>query len=372
MQITRLNLHNFRNYVDLSVSPNPGMNILLGKNAQGKTSILEAIYVGATTRSWKAGKEAEMIRWDADQARISMEVVREAQNDIEIEAHFSRTEKKHISVNTVRQMKVADLIGQVKVLLIEPEDGEIVRGEPSARRRFLNLEISQVQPMYCHLLGSYKKVLEQRNRLMKDIQKTGRGTEVLDILNEQLVNYGSKILERRLHFVQQLNDLSRVIHAQITDTAEVLEIKYVSSTNLEGATTSDEIAQRFRDHLRQVREYEFRRGVTLAGPQRDDLHFLVNGVDARTYGSHGQQRTIALSLRLAELDVMEESAKEPPIVLLDDVMTDLDEERRGHVFEMTYGRCQTFVTAPSDRAFGQEFLSGSRIYRVSKGQVTAT
>lgn len=345
------------------------MNVLLGKNAQGKTSILEAIYVAATTRSWRAGKDAEMVRWGDEQARISMEIVREAQNDIDVEVVLNRSEKKEISVNTVRQTRLADVIGQVKILLIEPEDGDIVRGEPSARRRFLNLEISQVQPAYCHLLVNYKKVLEQRNRLLKDIQKTGRGSEVLDILNEQLVNYGSKLLERRLAFISHIVELARVIHMQITEDLEHLEIKYSSGTDLDGVTTADEIAERLRDRLRQVREVEMRRGVTLVGPQRDDLHFLVNGVDARTYCSHGQQRTIALSLRLAELDVMEEAAKEPPVVLLDDVMTDLDEDRRGHIFDMTYGRCQTFITAPSNRTFSPEFLKGSRVYTLLQGQV---
>lgn len=371
MHVSRLSLHNFRNYTELSIRPEQGMNVLLGRNAQGKTGILEAIYVSATTRSWRAGKDAEMVRWGTDEARISTEVMREAQNDIDIEVVLHRTEKKQISVNTVRQTKVADLIGQVKVLLIEPEDGEIVRGDPSARRKFLNLEISQVQPIYCHLLVSYRKVLEQRNRHLKDIQKTGRDAGVLEILNEQLVNYGSQIIERRLAFVYHIADLSRVIHAQITDSAEQLEVRYSSGTNLEGVTTAAEIADRLRARLAEVREHELRRGVTLAGPQRDDLIFLVNGMDARTYGSHGQQRTIALSLRLAELDVMEEAAKEPPIVLLDDVMTDLDEERRAHIFEMTYGRCQTFITAPSERAFGPEMLSGARIYRVDHGQVIA-
>ncbi len=371
MHVSRLSLHNFRNYTELSTQPDPGMNILLGKNAQGKTGILEAIYVSATTRSWRAGKDAEMIRWGTDEAHISTEVVRDAQNDIDIEVILRRNEKKEISVNTVRQTKVADLIGQVKVLLIEPEDGEIVRGEPSARRKFLNLEISQVQPIYCHLLVNYRKVLDQRNRLLKDLQKTGAANGVLEILNEQLLNYGSQIIERRLAFVHHIADLARVIHSQITDDAENLEIKYSSGTNLEGVTSAGEIAERMRAKLAEVREHEFRRGVTLVGPQRDDLVLLVNGMDARTYGSHGQQRTIALSLRLAELEVMEEASKEPPIVLLDDVMTDLDEERRAHIFEMTYGRCQTFVTAPSERAFAPEMLVGARIYRVDHGQVIA-
>ena len=370
MRITQLNLYNFRNYAELSIAPGPGLNVLLGRNAQGKTSLLEAIYLIAIARSWRAGRDSELIHWGTEHARVSAEVAREQQNDIEIEVALSRSEKKRIAINTVRQTKLADLVGQANVLLIEPHDEEIVRGDPRARRRFLNLEISQVQPLYCHLLVSYRKVLEQRNRLLRDLQGRGARDGVLDAWDEQFVNYGSKILDRRLAFVRQIADLARVIHAQITDGSEQLETKYASSTDLDGATTTAELSERLCSRLKKLRGEEIKRGMTLVGPQRDDLVFTVNGADARTYGSHGQQRTIALSLRLAELEVMEETAKEPPIVLLDDVMTDLDEERRAHVFEMTRARCQTFITATTRRVFDPEFLTGSRIYSVSEGRVT--
>ena len=371
MHIKKLTLHNFRNYADLSIEPEPRLNVLIGRNAQGKTSFLEAIYLIGLARSWKAGRDSELVRWECDQARVWAEVVRENQNDISVEVIIGRSEKKHISINTIRQTRLADLMGQVNVLLIEPYDVDIVRGEPSHRRRFMNLEISQVQPLYCHLLVNYRKVLEQRNRLLKDLQARGSRDGVMDVLNEQLVNYGSRILDRRLSFVSRIAGLARDIHSRITDGSEVLETKYHSRTNPGGGDTPDQLAERLRARLEEVRDEEIRRGITLVGPQRDDLVFTVNGVDARVYGSQGQQRTIALSLRLAELELMHETAKEPPIVLLDDVMTDLDEERRKHVFGMTQGRCQVFVTAPSKRAFEPEFLSAGKVYRVAEGQVKA-
>jgi DNA replication and repair protein RecF len=341
----------------------------VGKNAQGKSSVLEAIYVAATTRSWRAGKDVELISWEADESRVSVEVEREEQNDIEIEVTLSRADKKHISINTVRQTRLSDVIGQAQVLLIEPEDGAIIRGEPGIRRRFLNLEISQIQPMYCHLLAGYRKVLEQRNRLLKDLHRMRPREGVLDVWNEQLVSYGSRILERRLAFVGNIVRIVRGIHSQITDEAEDLDVVYSSRMNLEGASSAGEIAERFRARMAEVRDEEIHRGITLVGPQRDDVDFRVNGVDARTNGSHGQQRTIALSLRLAELEVMQENAKEPPIVLLDDVMTDLDDERRSHIFAMTQGRCQTFMTAPSDRSLPPELLTAASMFRVSGGKV---
>lgn len=370
MRISRLELQNFRNYSELSLAPHAGLNILLGKNAQGKTTLLEAIYVMATSRSWRAGKDAELIRWGAENARIAGEVLRDQANDVEIEVILGRVEKKQIRVNTIRQTRLSDVIGQVKVILIEPYDVEIVRGDPSQRRRFLNLEISQIQPQYCHLLSNYRKVLEQRNRLLKDLQACGSSDSVLDVWNEQLISYGSRILERRLGFVNRLSELARVIHSQITEEGERLEMRYVSATDIGEAEKADELAERLRNHLAMVGADEIRRGITLVGPQRDDLLFTVNGVDARTYGSQGQQRTISLSLRLAELEIMEEDAGEPPIVLLDDVMTDLDEERRAHVFQMTRGRCQTFLTAASERVFDRELLEVGRVFQILGGRVT--
>jgi DNA replication and repair protein RecF len=371
MRISRLELHNFRNYDELLLIPDAGLNLLIGKNAQGKTSLLEAMYILATSRSWRAGKDAEMIRWNAEEARVSAEIEREEQNDVRIDVAISWTEKKRILVNTIRRSRLADLMGEVNIVLIEPEDGDIVRGEPSRRRRFLNIEISQLQPQYCHLLVNYRKVLEQRNRLLRDLRGRRAGDGVLGVWNEQLTGYGSRMLERRLSFVRKIGDLARVIHSQITDGAESLEMKYISTVDLDGAETAVEIAERLRARLEELRVEEIHRGVTLVGPQRDDLTFTVNGVDARVYGSHGQQRTIALSLRLAEIELMHETAGEAPVVLLDDVMTDLDEERRGHVFAMTRGRCQTFITAASRRAFEPDFLESAKVFTVSEGSVTA-
>ncbi|MHB1001033.1 MAG: DNA replication/repair protein RecF [Armatimonadota bacterium] len=369
MYISHINLCDFRNYREVSLNPDPGLNIFLGKNAQGKTTILEAIYMLAIARSWKAGKDSELIRWESERARVSAEVIRREQNDVDIDIVISRTEKKLVKVNTIRQTRLADLMGQVNVVLIEPHDVEIVRTDPSRRRKFLDMEISQIQPQYCHLLGSYRKVLDQRNKLLKDMQHHRVGGSVLGVWTDQLISYGAKIIERRLSFIRHIADLARVIHSQITEGSERLSVTYASNIKLEGTENVEEIAVKMRAYIDERHNEEIRRGVTLAGPQRDDLVFAINNVDTRIYGSQGQQRTVALSLRLAELEVMEETAGEPPIVLLDDVMTDLDEGRRTHMFEMTRGRCQTFVTAASPKLFDSEFLTEGMIYKVSEGRV---
>jgi DNA replication and repair protein RecF len=346
------------------------VNVLIGKNAQGKTNVLEAIYMLATARSWRAGRDAELVRWGTSRGRILADVERDDQGDAEIEITLSTSEKKQIAVNTIRRTRLADFLGQVNVVLIEPFDVDIVRNDPSARRRFLNLEISQIQPEYCHLMVKYRKVLEQRNGYLKDIIRRHTSDGLIDVLNEQLVIYGSRIIERRLAFIRNLANISRVIHSQITEEKEVLSVEYSSRMKLEETEGRLElIAEAFRERLRELIPAEINRGVTLAGPQRDDLLLTVNGVDARVYGSQGQQRTIALSLRIAELAIMEESAGEPPIVLLDDVMTDLDEDRRAHVFRITLGRCQTFITGASKRVFDQPFLDCAKVYDVSDGKV---
>lgn len=369
MRIETLSLHAFRNYADLSFSPDKGFNLLIGRNAQGKTSLLEGIYALAVSRSWRASKDSELIKWDEGQARVAGQVAREQQNDVEIEVILSRTEKKQIRVNTIRQTRLADLMGQLNVVLIEAQDVEIVRSDPCRRRRFLDLEISQIQPQYCHLLAQYRRVLEQRNRLLKDLQGRRSGDGILQVWDEQLVSYGSQILERRLAFVETIEGIAARIHSRITDDSEILRMSYSPSVKLNGSVKADGIGAAMTRELRSMREHELQRGVTLIGPQRDDLMFSINDVDARVYASQGQQRTIALSLRLAEIEVMEKAAGEVPVVLLDDVMTDLDEERRTHVFETTRGRTQAFLTAASRKVLDPELLSDSSVYEVSGGQV---
>lgn len=369
MYIDELTLRNFRNYTECLLHPSPGLNILVGRNAQGKTSLLEAVYLLAMAKSWRAGRDCEMIHWDAEMACVSAKLVREKRSNIEIEVLLSRSGKKRITINTIPQNRLADVIGQLNVVFISPRDEEIVTGEPSERRKFLNLEISQVQPQYCHLLIGYRRVLEQRNKLLKELEKRRMGDGVLKVLDEQLVDYGSKIIERRLAFVNRLAKISEIVHYQLTDSKEKLGIRYVSSIGIEEITDAAGIARKFEETLESHRADEIRRGISLFGPHRDDLAITINNIDARTYGSHGQQRTVALSLRLAELELIEELMKETPIVLFDDVMAGLDEERREHVINAILGGRQSFVTTTTLSLFDDKLLEEGTVFRVSGGEV---
>ncbi|MHB1455737.1 MAG: DNA replication/repair protein RecF, partial [Armatimonadota bacterium] len=310
------------------------------------------------------------IKWEYDTARVTADVERDEQNNVEIEISLNRIEKKQVKVNTIRQSRLGDLMGQVNIVLIEPHDVEIVRTDPSRRRKFMDIEISQIQPQYCHLIAGYRKILDQRNRLLKDIHCGRMSRSMLDVWTDQLISYGANIIERRLDFIKNLKKIAAVIHQEITEDHEHLDIAYISNMGLNGDETSEEIAVKMQQFLDVKRNEELGRGMTLAGPQRDDLLFTLNDVDARIYGSQGQQRTIALSLRMAEIDIMQESAKEPPVVLLDDVMTDLDESRRGHVFEMTGGRCQTFITTASSKLFEAEFMAHGSVFYIEDGRIS--
>jgi DNA replication and repair protein RecF len=370
MRVQELRLRNFRNYTALDLSPGDGLNVFVGQNAQGKSNLLEAMYVLATTRSLRASRESEMIQRAAETATAAVEVIREREPDVELELSVFQTDKKSIRVNGVRRPRVLELLGQLNAVFFGALDIGIVSAEPSIRRRWLNLEISQISPKYCFDLASFKKVLEQRNRLLRDLRERPYRDSGLDVWNDQLVHYGAPLLEKRRFFLQRLAPLADEIHRELTDGRESLSVQYLPNVPLPGVNAA-EIADSFQEEIKRVSGDELRRGVTLVGPQRDDVQFLINGADARTYGSQGQQRTVVLSLKLAEYRLMEDYVGEPPILLLDDVMSDLDDARRAHLLQWIRGRGQTFVTCTNLRAFPEDVVQEARVFRVESGGVTS-
>lgn len=369
MHIKRLLLRNFRNYSECCFIPCDGFNILVGKNAQGKSNLIEALYLLASTRSFRAARDSEMIHWGAEQCTVHGEIAREKREDIEVDILLERAGKKEVRINTVRQAKLAQVLGQVNAVFISPQDVGIVAGEPAERRKFLNLEISLMQPQYVHLLFSYKRVVEQRNRLLKELQGDAFLSNQLSPWNDQLVAYGTQIIERRRQFVARLAEAARSIHYALTGGRENLEVRYISTVDCDDYMDSRDLSLRFAERLRQLMGEEKRRKVTLVGPHRDDLSIKINGIDARTYCSYGQQRATALSLRLAEVDLLFEETREAPIVLLDDVMADLDDERRAHVIYAVLGRCQTFATTSSLSFFQPAVLQKACVFTVCDGTV---
>jgi DNA replication and repair protein RecF len=407
MRICQLKLNAFRNYRELELNPGSGLNILHGENAQGKTNILEAISLLATTRSLRAGRESELILRDAEMAHVIAEVDREREGDAELQVSVFQGDKKVVRVNGMKRERVLDLLGQFNAIFFGSLDLAIVSGEPSDRRHYLNVEISQISPRYVYDLGHYKRILAHRNRLLRDLRDRPRHPSDcgLDVWNEQLIAYGSRLLDKRRFYVERLIPLADMAHRELTDGKESLEVRYAPSFPLppevpvesavretsreekyltealeatEGANPPpaanlcgvEAIAQKFREQLEAVGMEEMRRGTTLVGPQRDDLSFLINGAEARIYGSQGQQRTVVLALKMAEFQLIQDFVGEPPVMLLDDVMSDLDDARRKHLLAWVRGRCQTFLTCTNLRAFPKDILAEARTFHIVNGTVT--
>ncbi|MBV9850041.1 MAG: DNA replication/repair protein RecF [Armatimonadetes bacterium] len=374
MQVKQLRLENFRNYGALTIEPGAELNVFVGRNAQGKSNLLESLYVLATSKSTRAAKDTELIRFDQPFARVTAEVLRERNSDIQIALTLSQTEKKAARINGVRHTRLAEVIGQVNAVLFDSGDLEIIRGEPSVRRRFLDLEIAQTSPRYVHALGAFRKALEQRNRLLRDLRDGRAGRDARSSLpawNVQLAQHGALLVERRRRFLERLAQLAAGVHRTLSDERDTLEIAYVPSFALDEAAEAPAIRERFLDALASVEGEETARGTTLRGPQRDDVAFCVNGQDCRLYGSQGQQRTVALSLKLAERQLIEEIVGEPPLLLLDDVLSDLDDARRRHLFDLTArAGSQTFLSCTNLRAFSKGVLERATIYAVTAGEVS--
>jgi DNA replication and repair protein RecF len=372
MRLLELHLSHFRNYESLHLVPGAGLNLLIGENAQGKTNLLEAIYLLATGRALRAGKDEELIRWGAEEATVRARIHREQSLDVEVEVCLSLRQPRVVKVDG-QTSRAAAALGQFNVVIFSAMDLEVVRGQPADRRRYLDVEISMLSPAYARALAGYRRALEQRNRLLKSIRESGGAItpstiELLEAWDEQLVRYGSSVMVARERFLAALRPLARVAHAELSEGREELDIRY--SPAIEGGQGErEQVAERFRQQLQQLREEDLRRGTTLVGPQRDDLLLLVDGKEARIYASQGQQRTVTLSLKRAEFELTLQERQEPPILLLDDVMSDLDDLRRTQLLRMTLRGAQAFITATSAETFPQEILSIARMYRVENGRL---
>ncbi len=364
-----LRLTDFRNYASLEWEAGSGLNLLVGRNAQGKTNLLEAIYLLATTRSLRASRESELIRIGAETVLVSADIERKRDGESSLDLAIQSGEKKTVRINGSRRTRSVDLLGELNAVYFGARDLEIVQGEPSARRRLLNLEISQVSPKYVYDLAAFKRALEQRNRLLRDLRDRPPRDDSLDAWTEQLIQYGASLMAKRADFLTRLQPLAAESHSYLTDGAERLEIAYRPSVAAED-TSIEGCASALREGFSSVARDEMRRGVSLLGPQRDDFLVTIQGMEARSFGSQGQQRTAALSIRLAELVLMEEYVGEPPVLLLDDVMSDLDDHRRQRLLSWIHDRCQTLLTCTETREFPPEVLTSAAIWNVDKGVVT--
>ncbi|MCS7191033.1 MAG: DNA replication/repair protein RecF [Fimbriimonadales bacterium] len=370
MRLHALRLWQFRNYERAELAPSPRVNILLGANAQGKTNLLEAIYYLSALRPLRPVRETDLIRWGASEMRLYSRYEVEGLVD-EVQIRLPLQGKRAIVLNEQSVSRQSALVGRLAVVCFTAQDLTLVRGEPADRRRFLDSEISLLSHRYLYSLAHYKRALEQRNALLRDYLE-GTGTlESLPEWNAQLVKYGGRLFHARRQFLEQLNALVGATHRALTQGAEVMTLRYLPGLPLRNPLPDKEEdwADALLSALHQSASEELRRGTTLYGPHRDDFQILVQGYEARLYASQGQQRTCALSLRLSEVALVETMRGEPPIVLLDDVFSDLDPARRRHLVAFLTPRTQTFITCTDLTAFDETTLQDAALFEVHAGTV---
>lgn len=369
MYLSELELKNFRNYQSENLKFSPQINVLIGQNAQGKTNLLESIYFLAMARSHRTTMDKEMINFQEDIALIKG-IVQKQIGQVKLEINLSNKGKK-AKVNYLEQPKLSQYIGQLNVILFAPEDLAIVKGAPAVRRRFIDMEYGQIDPVYLHALANYRVILRQRNKYLKDLQMKKISDRVyLEVLTEQLADFGAKIIFRRLEFLKQLEKFAQNLHAQITQGKECLTFEYVSSLKNFENKSSDEMKILFMQQFSQITNKEILQGTTLLGPHRDDVKFLLNDKNVQVYGSQGQQRTTALSVKLAEIDVMKEHTGEYPILLLDDVLSELDGARQTHLLKTIQDKVQTFLTTPGLSDVARQLINEPKIFHIDTGKVT--
>lgn len=357
MIITSIELKNFRNYEDLNISFDKGTNILFGDNAQGKTNILEAIYLSGTTKSHKGSRDKEMIRFGEQESHIRMMVLRNGK-EYQIDMHLKQNRPKGIAINKVPIKKASELFGILNMVFFSPEDLNIIKNGPAERRRFLDLELCQLDKIYLSDLTTYNKILNQRNKLLKDMVYRPDLSDTLPVWDMQLVETGKKIIKRRKQFIEELNEIVHDIHYRISGEKEELLLTYEPNI--------DDIF--FEDELNRAKQKDIRLCQTSVGPHRDDMLFSIRDVDIRKFGSQGQQRTSALSLKLSEIELVRKFIKDTPVLLLDDVLSELDSNRQNYLLN-NISDTQTLITCTGLDEFVKNRFEINKVFQVVNGQV---
>ena len=352
MKINSLKLKNFRNYDLLNLEFDDATNIFYGDNAQGKTNILEAVYLSGTTKSHRGTKDRDMIEFGKDESHIEAIVEKRGIN-YQIDMHLKKNSPKGIAIR-----KASELFGIVNIVFFSPEDLNIIKNGPAERRRFIDLELSQLDKVYLNNLSNYNRIVNQRNHLLKEIGFQSGVMETLEIWEMQLIDYGNRIIERRKKFIEEINEIVSNIHKKLTGDWECLQLIYEPSNGeipLEKA-------------LERNRERDMRIKSTSVGPHRDDICFMVGDLDIRRFGSQGQQRTAALSLKLSEIELVKKSINDKPILLLDDVLSELDKHRQNYLLD-SIDDIQTLITCTGVDEFVNHRFSINKVFHVQNGQV---
>lgn len=360
MMIRYLKLENFRNYQEEIINFSSGTNVFWGQNGQGKTNILEAVYYLLSGKSYRVNKETELIRWGENYFRLEGHFLI-SQRKIAIESIY-RDKRKAVKVNKVPCRRLSDYLGTVNVIFFVPDDLVMIKGGPAERRRFLDWHIAQMRPGYVNLLNSYNKTMAQKNALLKSNISTEKKMSQLELWNEQIFSLGEQIIKKRYEFTQNIKIIANEIYKSLSSDQEKMELDYLAS----GKKVLDEILLNYAHQLKVKMSLEIERQMVLVGPHRDDLEILLKDKKARLFASQGQQRSLVLSLKLAEMEIIKKERGEYPLLLLDDVLSELDEFRRKYLIDFIHNSAiQTLITT----ALGESKVESESLYRVEKGHV---
>ncbi|AKA71246.1 DNA replication/repair protein RecF [Clostridium scatologenes] len=360
MYIKYLQLINFRNYKELNIELNKNINVFIGNNAQGKTNILESIYYCSIGKSPRTNKDKELINWNGKEAYINLYVSKD-RIDKKIEIKIFKEGKKGVNVNSIKVNKISDLMGVFNVVMFSPEDLKIVKESPSHRRKFLDIELCKLSKKYYFNLVQYNKVLNERNVVLRKWDK--KNLDMLQVYDEQLSKYGAYIVKTRNHYVKKLTEKGIIIHRNITSGSENIEFNYITSVK-----SIDNSEEEILNLLENNRLKDFEKRITSFGPHRDDFSIKINGVDTRSYGSQGQQRTSVLTIKFASLEIIKETIGEYPVLLLDDVLSELDSNRQKYILN-SISDIQTFITCTGIEDIKNNLKKDSQLFVVEKGFV---
>ena len=357
MVIKSLKLKNYRNYELLDLTFDSKTNILYGDNAQGKTNILEALYLSGTTKSHRGTKDRDLIQFGYEESHLET-IVEKNGIDYQIDMHLKKNSPKGIAINKIPIRKASELFGIVHFVFFSPEDLNIIKEGPAGRRRFIDLELSQLDKVYLSNLSNYNRIINQRNSLLKELYYQENLIETLDIWDMQLAEYGTKVIESRKKFIEQVNNIISNIHYRLTGGKENITLTYESSV---GDMSLEQALKRYRQ-----RDIKFK--STSVGPHRDDLCFKIGEIDIRKFGSQGQQRTSALSLKLSEIELVRMLIRDTPVLLLDDVLSELDKNRQNYLLDSIHD-IQTIITCTGLDEFVNHRFSINKIFHVKSGTV---
>ncbi len=354
MYFKDIELKNFRNYKDLKIEFDKNLNIFLGHNAQGKTNLLESIYVTGMGRSFRTNSDKEMILFNEEFAKVKANIIEENRED-EVEIIY-QNDGKIIKLDGIKLQRTVDLLETVYIVVFSPEDLKIVKEGPDNRRRFLDRELCQIKPIYYSDLGNFKKVLKERNTLLRE---NNNDKNLYSVFNESLAEYAIRIVIERKKFIERLNEISQKLHDNITSGAEKINLSYETKIN-----TKEEYLDLLNDNF----EKDLYKGYTSFGPHKDDIKIVINDTDIRTYGSQGQQRTAALSMKLAELGLIKQETGKDAVLLLDDVLSELDQNRQRYLIE-SMKSVQVFITATEIDEKLRQLLPQGKSFLVDKGSI---